>query len=256
MTVSTATIYCFGKVVTRVTGLMLIAPVFSSAVLSVKIKLGLLLLISGVLLPTVSQAPEVPDLPAIMLALGGEFLVGLLIGFGYRLAMTAVSSAGEVIGLQMGLGAASLIDYNSGQNAALASNLYAVIFTIFFISMDGHHHMLLVLRESFSILSPRQDIASLPAPDVLLPQLAYALSAGFRLAAVILVPLMMLTVAMGLVSRAFPQANIYSVSYGVSMLLGIVLMGLSMPAMRGAIFEITRNADRSALRILHSLAGT
>jgi flagellar biosynthesis protein FliR len=184
-----------------------------------------------------------------------EFLAGLLIGFGYRMAMTAAATGGEAIGLQMGLGAASLIDYNSGQNAALASNLFALIFTVLFISMDGHHSILLVLRESFTLLPVREQLYSLPPPAEIASHAAYAMSAGCRLAAPVLIPLMLLTLTMGLISRVFPQANIFSISYGFSMLVGIVLLGLSMPLMRAAIHEMVRGADHSTLRLLRALAG-
>jgi len=41
----------------------------------------------------------------------------------------------------------------------------------------------------------------------------------------------------------------------VSMLVGMVMLGLSMPLMRAAIHEMIRGADHSTLRILRALAG-
>jgi flagellar biosynthetic protein FliR len=255
MTVPAPVIYSFGGVLMRVSGLMLMAPVFSSAAFNIKLKLGLLVTLSFLLAAALPAPEALPETGGILLGLGGEFLIGLLIGFGYRMAMSAATTGGELIGLQMGLGAASLIDYNSGQNAALASNLFSAIFTVLFISIDGHLTVLKVLGESFSLLPAHAQLQSLPAPVEIAANTAYALSAGCRLAAPVLIPLLMLTITMGMVSRAFPQANLFSVSYGVSMLAGIVLLGLSAPLMRAAIIEMTRHADHSTLRLLRSLTG-
>jgi flagellar biosynthesis protein FliR len=256
MIISSVAIYTFARVMTRVSGLMLMAPVYSSSALNMKLKLGLLVILSYIIGSTLPAGiREVPSTPIIVLGLCSELMAGMLIGFGYRMAMTAAATGGEAIGLQMGLGAASLIDYNSGQNAALASNLFAVIFTVLFISMDGHHTILLVLRESFALLPVRETVYNLPPPTEIASNAAYAMSAGCRIAAPVLIPLMMLTLTMGLISRVFPQANIYSMSYGISMLVGMVLLGLSMPLLRAAIHEMVKHADYSTVRILRSLAG-
>lgn len=256
MTIPLDALWMFGLTLVRMSGLFVVAPVFSSAAVTAKVKVGLLILLSLTIafslpLPKLQMSSLAAILPAII----GEFMVGLLLGLGYRLAMTAVTTAGEIIGLQMGLGAASLIDQNSGQSAALAANFYGIVFTMLFLAFDGHHHMLTVLRESYNAVPAATALNKMPPVELLMLQTSQTLAFGCRLAAPILIPLIMLAIAMGLLSRVFPQANIYSLSYGMAMLAGIALLGLSAPGLREGILEGVRSADRGALKLLQAFAG-
>src|SRR5687768_14111199 len=103
MIISSVAIYIFARILTRISGMMLMAPFYSSSGINIKLKLGLLVILSFTIESTLhSSIRQVPAFPAVMLGLSMEFLAGLLIGFGYRMAMTAAATGGEAIGLQMG----------------------------------------------------------------------------------------------------------------------------------------------------------
>jgi len=254
MTLSLGGFWPFLLVLIRLSGLVAIAPLFSSQIGSPRLKVGMLLILSAFVSSTLPNMPKtLGTMDVAIPALIGEFVVGLFLGMGFRLALSAVTMAGEIAGLQMGIGAASLIDQNSGQNAALLENFYGMMFTVLFISLDGHHHMLRVLRESF-LAFPVASALTQPLPvEMLIVHSTETLACGLKLAAPIVVPLLLLTVAMAMVSRAFPQANIYSISYGVSMLAGIAFLAAATPGMREAVWELMKQADRHALRFVHSM---
>lgn len=248
-------LWSFALILVRLSGLFAAAPLFSSVLISAKTKIGIAIFLSIFLaaaLPTPNISMSNPDvaLPAV----AGEFVVGLLLGFGFRLAMTAAMIAGELVGLQMGLGAASLIDPSSGQNAALMGNFYSLAFTVLFVSFDGHHHLLRVLNESFRTMPLAGSKGIIPPIEQIIRQSGETLIHGCRLAAPVLIPLVMLTLASAWVSRIFPQANMLTVSYGISMFVGMLLLAASVPALGGAMWDSIQQADRYAMRVLRALS--
>ena len=255
MNISFNALWIFLLVLFRLSGLIAVAPFFSSQMINNRIKAGMLIILAGFLATTLPMNHPLPAFGPMLFALCGELVAGLVMGFGFHIALCAAEMAGEIAGLQMGLGAASLIDPNSGQSAAVMGNIYSMAFTVLFLLLDGHHHMLRILRDSYATVPAESISIRPPSIEMVMAQGTDALSCGLRLATPVLGPLMLLTVALSLISRAFPQANIYSVSYGVSMLLGFSLLAMSVPSMREAASDSLQQADRFAVQLLRSLGG-
>lgn len=255
MNLSTGAIYTFMIVCVRLSGLAVVSPVFSSSIGSPRVKAGMILILSAFIASTLPHGPrEIGKADVVIPALIGEFLIGNFLGLGFRLALSAATMAGEIAGLQMGLGAASLIDQNSGQSAALLESFFGMMFTVLFISLDGHHHMLRIFRESFLAVPAASAMTRQLPVESLIAQSGEMIGVGCRLAAPVVIPLLLLTVAMALVSRAFPQANVYSISYGVSMLAGMSFLAAATPGLRDAVWELIRGADRNAMRFIQAIA--
>jgi len=256
MILSMSGFWAFVLVLVRLSGLIAVAPLFSSSIGSARLKAGMLLILAAFISMTLPGAPRgIGRLDILLPCLIGEFAVGLFLGLGFRLALGAATMAGEIVGLQMGLGAASLIDQNSGQSATELENFYGMIFTVLFITLDGHHNILRIFRESFLVVPAASSLTRALPVEMLIAQSSEMLACGCRLAAPIVIPLLLLTVAMALISRAFPQANIYSISYGLSMFAGLTFLAAATPGLRDAIYEMMRQADRNAMRIVQVLAG-
>jgi len=107
---------------TRVLGLLAIAPPFSSASVPLLVKVVL-----GVMIATVI-APNVP-LPAAldpmssggMLILAQQLLIGLSMGFAMRIVFAAVEMSGELVSMTMGLGFAIFFDpQTQGRTSAIS----------------------------------------------------------------------------------------------------------------------------------------
>ena len=255
MTVSLQIVYLFMLVTSRVSGLVTLGPVFSNMMINAKVRIGLVLSISAVLTAALPAQKELnPSMMSFGFAMAGEFATGLLIAGGFRLALTSASIAGELAGLQMGLGSAALFDPNTAANSSVLPNFFMQAFTILFISLDGHHHMLRILSDSFVTINPAGKL-TLPSIEFLLRQSAEMLSYGCRLAAPVVIPLLLITIAVGMVSRVFPQANVMSLSYAVSMTVGLLLLAVTMTGIDGAVWHLIQEADRFALRNLQELSG-
>jgi flagellar biosynthetic protein FliR len=246
-------LWLFMLVLLRVSGVFALAPFFSSPMISARIKTAFVVVFSILLASSMPSRGNFPDATDMIAPAAMEFGSGVLIGLGFHMTLAAFTAAGEVIGLQMGLGAASLFDANSGVDGALMSNFLAFTFTIVFLTLDGHHHVLRALAYSYTL--PGSVTSMDAAIQMLILQAGEMLSMGCRMAAPIVIPIFLLTVSTALISRAFPQANVISLSYGLSMLVGFVLLALTIPGLSEAVKSLTNSSDRAVMRMLNGLLG-
>lgn len=249
-------LWAFGMVLVRVSGLLLVAPVFAGQYIPVKIRvltaIVFALLVTG---PLVQQGPIAirTDLLPVTAAL--ELMVGVLMGLSYRWTMFGVAVAGEAIGLQMGLGIASVIDPSSGLQSNFVQTLFLMVYSVLFMALDGHHEMLRAFCASYQILPPGIQAVDLSCLYGLVDQTMALFIVGIRLSATLLIPLALIMCAMALTSRAFPQANVFFLSYSVSLLLGLFLLSTTGPAVRLSVEHGIRQGTHDALRWVQGLAG-
>lgn len=255
MTIPSAKLWMFLLVMVRLSGLMAFAPFFSSALLNPRSRLALLIALSlfmAASLPATVIRP-LDSAGTLIPVLAQEFMAGLLLSAGFHIAMAGMSIAGELIGLQMGLGSASLFDPNSGQDGGLMSNFFVGMFIVLFLSLDGHHNMLRELFESYRVIPPGEAVCTAGALETVIGHSNEMLLFGLRLAAPVVIPLLLLTVTVALISRAFPQAGVISIVYGVGTLLGLLLLAATTPGLNSAVLETVKKADGCAYRVLQAL---
>jgi flagellar biosynthetic protein FliR len=246
----------FGLVLVRVSGLMLVAPVFAGLYIPTKVRMLTALVLALLLCGPVTQNNlPVVRMDLLPVTMGFELMVGLLIGLAFRWTMFGVAVAGEVIGLQMGLGIASVIDPASGMQSNFVQTLFLMVYSVLFLALDGHHEMLRAFCASYQIIPPGPQHLNIACLPELANQTMALLVVGIRLSATLLIPLALIMCAMALISRAFPQANVFFLSYSVSLLLGLFLLSTTGPAVRLAVEHGIRQGTRDALLWVQGLAG-
>lgn len=215
---------------TRIMGLMATAPLFGHRSIPRRVKMGL-----GVLLAIVI-APNLPHLPmqdplswAGLLILAQQLLIGLAMGLTLRIIWSGVEMAGEIIGMTMGLGFATFFDPASQGRSSAISQLLSLLLLMLMISSDLHLLLIEVLADSFTTLP----IATEPLQPEGWRQLAYwgahLFSLGIQLAMPVVTALLIVNMALGVLTRAAPQLNLFGIGFPVTLSIGLLLIGISMP---------------------------
>ena len=121
----------------RVSGLFLIAPVFSATVVSARIRIGMVVVLTLVLAPL---APTTIDLLSGegVATMAGQVLIGAAVGFVLKLVFEAVSFGGELVAQSMSLGFAEVVNPQAGGSSTVLSQFYLLLVTLLFLAMDGH----------------------------------------------------------------------------------------------------------------------
>lgn len=216
----------------RILGMIASAPLFGNASFPMSGKIMLGVLIAMIMAPVIPAGPAAdPMSMAGLLILVQEMIVGLAMGFAIRIVFAAVEMAGEVASATMGLGFASVFDPQTKGRSSAVSQFLALIATMAFLAINGHLLLLEVLAESFVTLP----ISATPSSTGLMLQLAKwagaIFSVGLQLSLPIVAALLITNVALGILTRAAPQLNIFGIGFPVSLGVGLMLISQALPYM-------------------------
>jgi len=237
----------------RILGLLAAAPLFGNAGVPVRVKVLL-----GVFLALVI-APLVPALPAVdptswagLLILVKEMIIGLAMGFAMRLVFAAVEYAGEVASQTMGLGFAVFFDPSTRGRSSAVSQFMALVATMAFLAVNGHLVLLEALAESFITMPITDTPFSSNAALELARWGGRIFSAGLQLAMPIIAALLITQVALGILTRAAPQLNIFGIGFPITLGVGFLTLSLVLPYLGAPIvnlfnqgIETTRSLPRA-----------
>lgn len=158
-----------------------------------------------------------------------QILIGIALGFTMQFAFAAVRTAGELIGLQMGLSFATFFDPGSRLNMPVLARLIDMLAMLLFLTFNGHLWLISLLVDTFHTLP----IGGNPVNSNAFLALARAGSLiflnGLMLALPIMTLLLTLNLALGLLNRMAPQLSIFVIGFPLTLAVGISLMAALMP---------------------------
>ncbi len=238
----------------RVSGLLMVAPFVGSASVPPRIKAGLAFLLTVFLVPLVPTPPPAPGTAAAAVLLGGEFIIGFILGFTLQLFVDAALLAGQVCGVQMGYSLASVLNPDSEADSTVLSTLYQLVVLLLFIQLSVPHWLLRGLARSFNYLPPGHLTVTWPAVSALLTFAGGMFVAGMQIAAPIVVASLFADVALGFLGKASPQLPVLFIGISLKNLLGLALLigAISFwPRFFDARFGRALDASERILKLAH-----
>lgn len=214
----------------RILALFGAAPAFSSVSIPVRAKVALAFVVTVAVAGSVRQsAPLELSWSAAVLAVE-QVLVGLAIGFAMQLTLTAVTLAGEFVGIQMGFGFAAMFDIQSGFQVPVMANFFSLVALLLFIALNGHLLLLGILVKSFTIVPIAAGSGiGIAGWRALARAGALLFQMGVWLALPVIAVLLAAHLAVGFVSRVAPQFNVMSVGFSLFMWVGIAAVIALIP---------------------------
>ena len=231
----------------RVSGLFLIAPLYGSRLIPVRVRVAAAFVITLMIYPLV-DVPTVYAASADGLLLKVQQLaIGIAMGFIMQLIFAALSVAGENIAMTMGLGFAQMVDPQNGVQVPVISQFFMITATLIFLALDGHAILLSLLLNSFIGLpiQPGQFDASQLIDLVNWSGIMF--TGGVLLSLPVIIALLAINFALGIMTRAAPQMNIFSVGLPATMLCGFILLLLTFEGLVEQ-FEILMNQSFAFVR--------
>lgn len=220
----------FMLVLSRVAGIFAALPVFGGQRLPTRIKVVTVLMITLVCFPTLSVSmPQVPsDAFSLALLALSELMVGLTLAFITQIIFAAVEFSGQIIGMQMGLTISQIIDPTRGTQSQIMSVIQTLFATLLFLSLNIHHVFIRAIIDSFKVIPLGGWHLNGELVNFLVQRTADIFIIGIRLAAPVMVALLLTTVALGIMARAFPQMNVFMISMPLNIGLGLIISGMTL----------------------------
>ncbi|HEV7300469.1 MAG TPA: flagellar biosynthetic protein FliR [Tepidisphaeraceae bacterium] len=218
-------------VLVRVAAMMLFAPILGSSRIPKRVKGLLAIMLAMGLASGVTVPPVIPEsLGALTVGIAGEIVFGLSMGIVMSMSFIAAQWAGEIIGQQMGLQMAEVFDPQYGSQGSLVGDMYYMLATVTFLSIGGHQIMIRAVGESFRHLPLLSVGMNAQLFELLIGLVQASAVIAFRLAAPVLVTMLVVDLALGLIGKAMPQFNVMAAGMTLRSAVGIfiVIVGLGL----------------------------
>jgi flagellar biosynthetic protein FliR len=206
-----------------------VSPGIGGVFVPTPVKIGLTLLVALGLLPSVA-VPESVAAGALVTMVAREVAIGLSLGFALRALIGGAELAGHLSGFQMGFSYAATIDPASGVRNSVVSSLFGMLALLAILGVDGHHAIFRALASSYAGLPIGTGGVDPSLLTSVREMLALVFVVGARLAAPIVVVLVIVELAFGLIARSAPSLNVMSVGYPARLLVGLFILGLVVAA--------------------------
>lgn len=216
---------------TRVLGVMATAPIFSHNTIPNRIKLGIGIVFTMIIMPTLPPLPqfEIFSFQGLLI-LVQQLVIGLAIGFSMRLVFAAVDLAGQLIGMSMGLGFATFFDPQSQGQSTAVNQFLILLAMLIFLSLDGHLMIVTAMANSF-ITMPIAIGGSGINPMKIALWGETIFSAGLLLALPVVAALLITNMALGILTRTAPQLNLFGIGFPITLSIGFLVLALALPGM-------------------------
>jgi flagellar biosynthetic protein FliR len=221
----------FLMILTRISAFFLLAPVFSSVTIPVRIRAAMAVLLAiffSVIAPTTIIVKGAGTIETVLL-IANEATYGLALGLIASLMFSVVKFSGRIIERQMGLAMAQIMDPLSNERTRPLGSLLEIIFVILFLSANGHHLLILIIARSYEAFPAGQ----IPTLSILAGGVVEASStmfvAGLRLAAPMLAAFLLLMIVLAILARAVPEMNILFISFPLRVGLGLLMAAIFLP---------------------------
>lgn len=227
----------FLLILTRVSIILLMFPVFNAQVIPVLSKIGLAFIITIILFPVVdSKMALFPDtifgLAQLIIA---ELIIGMSLGLLVLMFFEGVKMMGQLVGFQTGFAISNIIDPQSGIQVSIFSNMAYFVALTLFLLLNGHHILLSAIKESFEIMP----VGSLGLDNGMLKEMIKISGDMFVIAiktgAPAIAALLFTKVAFGLITKLMPQMNIMIVAFPVQIVIGLIFFGISLNLLIGFV---------------------
>lgn len=187
------------------------------------------------LAPLLVVDPSTYTTPAVVLDMARNAFIGFIYGVALLCTFEVITIMGTVIANACQMGFASMVDPANGTNNSVVSNLFMIIYSLFFVSGGGLIGFITFFGDSFSYYPAMG--SNILAMDLR----GFAVQFGnvFSMALVLGLPFvaasLLLNTGLAVVSKMAPSFNLFSIGFPLCIMCFILSLGVCMPAVLSSI---------------------
>ena len=210
-------------VIVRLSGLMVFAPLFSSAAVAPRIKAGLVIAMTMLLAPAVAAVPgahAVLEMKAVL----GELGVGLMFGMSLSFLNEALMFAGAVLGMQFSFSLVNLLDPNSKVETPVLGQMLNWLGLLVIIGSGLDRTLLAAVVRSFVVAPVGHGVMDVKSTAALVTMAGGIFLAGLQLSAPVLAAALTVEVTVAVVARLSPQLPAMIVGIPLKTMISYVVL--------------------------------
>jgi flagellar biosynthetic protein FliR len=215
----------FVLAVFRIAGLMMYAPLLGSAKIPKRVKALFAIIVALGMAGSIARPVHLPPTVwGVAVAIGGELIFGFAIGMVFSFVFIAAQWAGQIIGQQIGFNLSEVFDPQYGGASSVVGDLYYMLTLVVFLFVDGHRQMIRGIRSSFDSLPLLSVGMNMSIFDLVLRMLETTTVLAVRLAAPLLVTMLVVDLSLGFLGKTMPQLNVMTAGMSLKSMIGMVVL--------------------------------
>ena len=217
----------------RVGATLLFAPIWGDPGLPKYLRLLLVFSIAAAMSVVVPLDPQSLLNPGMIFP--AEFLIGLLLAMGIRIAFAGLQMGGQLISYHLGFSAVQAIDPQTQNRSTLMSNYFTMMGYVIILASNQHHVLFRALADSYRVFPIGASIATSQWFGALMEAAKQIFMIGWKIALPVFVATFVLDIAVGFIARMQPQINTMVLTAPLKIIVGLVILGASLTFMPRAI---------------------
>lgn len=213
----------------RIGAFFMVLPVIGSRLVTAYIRVGLASWLTIAIMPTLPPMPAIELFSVASFIVAAEqVLIGVSMAFLVQVLFQIFILAGQMIAMQMGLGFASMIDPGNGVSVAIISQFYLMLTTLIFLAMNGHLVAIELMIESFKVMPVSTEWQFNDIGFQIASTGSWLFASALFVALPAVTAILIINFAFGIMTRAAPQLNIFSLGFPFTMLMGLTIMWIGL----------------------------
>ncbi len=209
----------------RISSMIMIMAGLGAKNVPTRIKMGLAVVVTFLVVPALPPATFTNLFSfEMVLVVIQQMLIGVAIGFASTLMLNTFVLAGQILAMQTGLGFASVIDPSNGASVPAVGQFYLILATLLFFVFNGHLMMIQMVVHSFSVLPINGQWWAVDHYWDIVTCLTCMLTNELELALAPLTAILIINISFGIMTRAAPQLNIFSIGFPFTLVAGLMII--------------------------------
>ncbi len=178
-----------------------------------------------------------------------ELALGLAMALGYQATIAAVMTIGRVMDLQMGFGAAGILNPATNNSESMIGTLLTWLMLFIAVEIGLHYDIVAALLMSFAVFPIGAEMPA-TSPEVFLVLFSEQFTLALLLALPVIALLMLFDVLVGITAKGMPQMNVYFITLPLKIFIGIVALWATSQTIGNGIVAMIDNLRGFWLRLL------
>lgn len=209
----------------RFGSILFVNPIFGRSNVPSQWKLGFALMLSILVTPTIDTSNIVFESDfAYFVALANELMLGLAINYVFVFFYYMIFFAGDLLDFNFGLSMAKIFDPATSIQMSLTGNLFTIIFSIYFFSMNCHLLLIDIIAASFTAIEIGGIIIPGNLSQFMLEAFILTMTILIRLIAPFMVLQFIVEVTLGVLMKLIPQIHVFVLNMQMKLLVGFSLL--------------------------------
>ncbi|MBI5206479.1 MAG: flagellar biosynthetic protein FliR [Candidatus Firestonebacteria bacterium] len=239
----------------RIAGIIFMAPVLNGQMIPMPVKVFFCFVTCGLFFNFVKDIniSYMDSVPQLLISIISELSIGFIIGFVSQLIFTGITFAGELIGLQIGLSIAHVLNPLENHENSIISNFINLMAILIFLNINGHHWFFESLDLSLKILP--LGLIHYPAKIMLIVLNSFnkLFIIAIKISAPIMGTILILDLVFGFLSRMVPQIEIFIMSIPLKISGGLIMLALTLGSISNILQKIISELPYTMVKIVKLL---